>query len=304
MKFHLNPIVKKDLQVTARSMRLSWGLFAYEAVLTMAFLGVLQIIQVEGNSVYNSGNIYSYLIYLFPVLAISQVGIVALVAPIITAASISGEKERQTFDIMLTTCMSPFSIVLGKVTSAVLHILFYVAGSLPIMALSFVVGGMSWMNLLYFILAITLFATFSGSIGIFCSSICRKSIASVILSFVLYFVVYVLSFFPMLIRLMLGLNSGKDYAGESLLFLLFNPMVFFEEFFMQLMTGTSVFAEAGFSTREVGVLTYTLAHGKTWMFVSAACILLLSVLFMLAAAWKVNPMHSSSGRRRTKKKVG
>lgn len=304
MKFHLNPIVKKDLQVTSRSMRLSWGLFGYEAVLTLAFLGVLQIIQVEGISSYSGGNLYSYLIYLFPVLAVSQVGIVALVAPIITASSISGEKERQTFDIMLTTCMSPFSIVLGKVTSAVLHILFYVAGSLPIMALSFVVGGMSWMYLLYFILAITLFATFSGSIGIFCSSVCRKSIASVILSFVLYFIVYAMSFLPLVVRLLLGLNTGKEYAGETMLFLLFNPMVFFEEFFMQIMTGTSVFADADFSRKEVGILTYSLAQGKVWMFVSAACILLLSLLFMLAAAWKVNPMHSSSGRRRVKKKVG
>ena len=38
MKMRWNPIVKKDLQVSARSMRISWGVFAYEAVLTMAFL--------------------------------------------------------------------------------------------------------------------------------------------------------------------------------------------------------------------------------------------------------------------------
>ena len=30
-----NPIVKKDLQVTARSMRLSWGLFAYDVILVL-----------------------------------------------------------------------------------------------------------------------------------------------------------------------------------------------------------------------------------------------------------------------------
>lgn len=307
MKFHLNPIVKKDLQVTSRSMRLSWGLFGYEAVLTLAFLGVMLIIQAEGNSVYGGSNLYSYLIYLFPVLAVSQVGIVALITPIITASSISGEKERQTFDIMLTTCMSPFSIVLGKVISAVLHILFYVAGSLPIMALSFVVGGMSWMNLLYFILAITLFATFSGSIGIYCSSVCRKSITSVILSFVFYFVIYGMSFLLTLVDMLIrwqGSSGGQYYAGEAMLFLLFNPIVFFEEFFMQLMTGGSLMAEADFSLKDVGVVTYALAHGKAWMFVSAACILLMSLLFMLAAAWNVNPMHSGSGRRRVKKKVG
>ena len=45
MKIRWNPIVKKDLQVTARSMRFSWGVFAYEGVLMLAFLLALAIIQ-------------------------------------------------------------------------------------------------------------------------------------------------------------------------------------------------------------------------------------------------------------------
>ena len=52
MKMRLNPIVKKDLQVAARSMRISWGLFAYEAVLTLAFLLGLLIIQEETSYFY------------------------------------------------------------------------------------------------------------------------------------------------------------------------------------------------------------------------------------------------------------
>lgn len=303
MKICLNPIVKKDLQVTARSMRLSWGLFAYEAMLTLAFLLSLAVIQANSESIYSSGNIYGSMVYLFPVLAIVQVCIVALIVPIITASSISGEKERQTFDIMLTTCMSPFSIVLGKVISSVLHILFYVAGSLPIMALSFVVGGMSWSNLFYFLLTIILLSVFSGSIGIFCSSFCRKSIVAVVMSFVFYFLIYGMSFLPLLVKLII---SDGENAGEAMLFLLFNPMVFYEEFFLQIMTGESLLGpeDYAFTKSDVGLLTYYLAHGRSWMFVSAACILILSVLFMLAAAWKVNPMHSSSGRRRGRKKVG
>lgn len=300
MKIRWNPIVKKDLQVAARSMRLCWGLFAYEAVLTMMFLLALLMIQDSADNIYSDGNIYSSLVYLFPVLAVAQVCIVALTVPILTASSISGEKERQTFDIMLTTCMSPFSIVLGKVFSAVLRILFFVAASTPIMALSFVVGGMSWINLFYFLLTIILLSIFAGSIGIFCSSVCRKSISAVILSFVIYFVINVLSFVPLILRAAWGSNS----AGESLLVLLFNPIVFFEEFFMQMMTGDSLLGGSGyiFTRRDVGFVSYHLARGKTWMFVSAACILLLSLLFMLAAAWKVNPLHSSPGRKRVKKK--
>lgn len=291
MKMRLNPIVKKDLQVTARSMRISWGLFAYEAILTLTFLLAMVVIQEESGSVYNTENAYGYFVYLFPVLAVVQVLIVGLTVPVITASSISGEKERQTFDIMLTTCMSPFSIVFGKVVSAVVRIMFFVIASTPIMALSFVVGGMSWLNLFYFLLAIIMLSLLSGSIGIFCSSICRKSISAVILSFVFYFVINIMTFIPLLIASIWG--RGK--MGESMLVLLINPIMFFEEFFMQMMTGESVFG--GNLTRNyVGFVTYHLAHGKVWMFTSAGCILLLAFLFMAAAAWIINPMHSSGGK--------
>lgn len=302
MRFRWNPIIKKDLQVASRSMRLSWGLFAYEGVLTLVFLLALMIIQ-EQNSYMYGGNVYSDLVSLFPSLAVSQLCIIALIMPILTASSISGEKERQTFDIMLTTCMSPFSIVLGKVFSAVLRILFYVVASIPVMALAFVVGGMSWTNLFYFLLVTILLSLLSGSIGIFCSSICRKSISAVVLSFVFYFVVYFLTFIPVIVRAFLSLRDPDASAGESMLILLFNPFVFFEEFFAWILTGESLLGpESGhaFEQTDVGFLTYYLTQGRTWLFVSAACLLLLSLLFMLAAAWMVDPMHSVSRKKREK----
>ncbi len=262
MRVHINPIVKKDLQVTARSMRFCWGVFAYEVVLVLAFLLAMAFIQSQSNSIYSDNNIYSYFIVLFPVLAIAQVCIVALTVPIITASSISGERERQTFDIMLTTCMSPFSIVVGKVISAVIRILFFVVAGMPIMALSFIAGGLGWSSLFYFVLTIVLLSVLSGSIGILCSALCRKSITAVILSFAFYFVIYFMTFVPMILKYVW--TKGKS-AGESMLFLLANPFVFFEEFFMQIMRGESLFGTAGsnFSRQEVGFLTYHLSQGKT-----------------------------------------
>lgn len=300
MRIKLNPIVKKDLKVSARSMRFSWSLFAYEAILTLAFLLVLVVIQEDSQSFYSSSNVYSDLVPLFPVIAIVQLCIVALIVPIITASSISGEKERQTFDIMLTTCMSPLAIVMGKVISAVLRILLFVIGSLPIMALSFVVGGMKWSNLVYYVLAITLLSIISGSIGILCSAFSNKSITAVILSFCVYFGIYGLTFIPFLIKLF---STNGNRAGESLLFLLFNPGVFFEEFFMHMLTDeNAIFSNTPFPRKSIGAISYFLMQGKRWMFASAICILLLSFGFMLLAAWKVNPMHSSKGKRRKKKK--
>ena len=226
MRIQLNPIVKKDLQVTARSMRFSWGLFAYEAVVAVAFLLGLNSIQSNIDSYYGEGNVYQDLMNLFPTLAIAQVCIVALIVPVMTASSISGEKERQTFDLMMTTCMSPLSIVFGKVSSAVLHVLFYVMGSLPVMALSFVMGGLSWSVLFYFVLAVILLSVFAGSIGILCSSLCKRSISAVILSFVMYFVLNILTISPLLVHIIWYWH--EENMGECLLPLLFNPFVFLD----------------------------------------------------------------------------
>lgn len=294
----LNPIIKKDLQVSSRSMKLGWGVFGYEAILTLTFLLAMLVIKQESLYLYGSGNIYNSLVYLFPVIAISQVCIIAFITPIITASSISGEKERQTFDVMLTTCMSPFSIVFGKVISAVLRILFYVVASLPIMALSFVVGGLSWGTLLLFVIAVLILAVFSGSIGILCSALCRKSISAVILSYVIYGIIYGGTFIPLFLRLLSGVNNG----GEALIPLLINPGAFFEEFFMLVMTGDSLFTGNTFSKTDVGFVTYALIQSHLWIFVSGLAIVCLSFLFMLIAAYKVNPMNSGGGPKPDKKK--
>ncbi|MDE6518014.1 MAG: hypothetical protein K2L18_09235, partial [Acetatifactor sp.] len=139
---YLNPIVKKDVRVQARSMKICWGVFAYELILALVFFLAMSIIQ--GNSRYSTDNIYSAMVWLYPVLAVTQLMILGLVVPVKTASSISGERERQTFDIMMTTSMTPFSVIVGKVMTAIVQSMFYVVASMPVMALSFIIGGMSW----------------------------------------------------------------------------------------------------------------------------------------------------------------
>ena len=54
----------------------------------------------------------SAMVWLYVVLAAVQMGLVLLTAPAVAAGSISGERERQTLDLLLVTKMSPLSIVL------------------------------------------------------------------------------------------------------------------------------------------------------------------------------------------------
>ena len=66
-----------------------------------------------------------------------------LIMPAMTAGSISGERERQTLDLMLTTCMTPADIVLGKLEAALGTMFLMVVSSLPILAMVFVYGGVT-----------------------------------------------------------------------------------------------------------------------------------------------------------------
>ena len=191
MNMRLNPIVKKDVKVQSRSMRICWGVFVYEAILALVFFLTMLSIQ-EGNR-YSVTNIYSQMVWLYPVLAVTQIVILGLVVPIRTASSISGEKERQTFDIMMTTSMTPFSIVWGKVMTAVVQSMLYVAASMPVMALPFVIGGMPWSALFWFLAITLLLSFFAASIGILCSSFCRKTVSAVIFSYGFYFLFFVAS---------------------------------------------------------------------------------------------------------------
>ncbi len=63
------------------------------------------------------------------------------IMPALTAGSISGERERQTLDILLTTTMKPSEIIWGKLLSSFSTMFLMVVSSFPLLAVSFVYGG-------------------------------------------------------------------------------------------------------------------------------------------------------------------
>lgn len=299
----LNPIVKKDVRVQARSMKICWGVFAYELILALVFFFAMMIIQQESR--YSTNNIYSSMVWLYPVLAVTQIVILAVVVPVRTASSISGEKERQTFDIMMTTGMTPFSVVLGKVTTAIVQSMFFVTASMPIMALSFIIGGMSWSYLFWFLVIALLVSVFSASIGILCSSLCKKSISAVIMTYGFYLIFCLATLMPYLIYVIVEESrymGGQTYNGfgENLfLFLMLNPIVYVAEFFAQIMAGESM-VKSFLDLTNTGhgmSLAYQAAKGYGWMIFSTILFAAVSLLFLWLAARHINPLGGHKGKK-------
>ena len=291
----LNPIVKKDVKVQSRSMKICWGVFAYELILALVFFFAIMIIQQESR--YSLDNIYSSMVWLYPVLAVTQLVILGVVVPVRTASSISGEKERQTFDIMMTTSMTPFSIITGKVTTAIVQSMFFVLASMPVMALSFIIGGMSWAYLFWFVGIALLVSFFAASIGILCSALCKKSISAVIMSYGFYLIFFIATVVPYLIYEILGINrymsanttQSNDIRGWLCLFLLLNPIMYIMDFFAHVMVGESLAASMMDSLQSQGVLKFV-ASGYVWLIVSTILFLAVSFLFLYLAAKRINPV--------------
>lgn len=305
----LNPIVKKDVKVQARSMKICWGVFAYELILALVFF--LAILVIRQDSYYSTDNIYSSMVWLYPVLAVTQFIILGIVVPVRTAASISGERERQTFDIMMTTGMTPFSVVMGKVATAIIQSMLFVVASMPVMALPFIIGGMSWGYLFAFLGLALLISLFSASIGILCSSLCRKSISAVIMSYGFYLIFFIGTFLPYFLYMIVDEyryynNAGyvQTYAEDNLLlFLLLNPVIYLLEFFSQVMTGDSFMGSIVHMTtgRMSGGPIQFVANKNVWMIVSTVLFVAVSFFFLWMAAKRIDPMRRHAKREKKAK---
>ena len=272
----INPIVKKDLRVLSRSMKIAWGLFAYEAVLLIAFIFAIWII-FEEFSGYGYSADYQAFVVMFPVISVLEFGIIALLMPIMTATAVSGEKERQTFDILLTTVMTPRAIIRGKVASAVIRVMVFMVGSIPLMALSFTLGGLSWINLFITMIAFLIFAILTGSLGIFASTLTTKSITGIILTYVFYFVYANASFVPTLIILF---ASGFSSSSSVSFLLLLNPVSAITQMFALMLGGNDLFG-AGMSSSITGWV---------WVALSGASMIGFSILFQELAARRIDPL--------------
>lgn len=304
---YLNPIIKKDVKVQARSMKICWGVFAYELILALVFFLAMSVIQ--GESRYSSSNVYSAMVWLYPVLAVTQLIILGLVVPVRTASAISGEKERQTFDIMMTTGMSPFSVIMGKVMTAIVQGMFFVVASMPVMALSFIIGGMSWAYLFWFLGIAFLVSLFAASIGILCSSLCKKSISAVIMSYVFYLLFFLGTTVPLIIygivvaNLEYSLGSVpqflESYGANIYLLTLLNPAVYLVEFFARIMAGRSVVSNmvsllSSMGTQNKGPIVL-LTTGYWWLIFATILFVGISFLFLWIASKRINPIK---GKRR------
>ena len=111
-----NPVYSREMKVSARSPRFPLILSLFNGILCLAALINMYsvVLRVRTNATIQ----YSSFMDIYEFVTAIEFILLMFIVPAVTAASISGERERQTLDLMLTTQMTAAQIVTGKLMGA------------------------------------------------------------------------------------------------------------------------------------------------------------------------------------------
>lgn len=296
-----NPVYKRELTVSSRSLRMTAILLVFNSILAVAAL--FNMYSVVEQVKLTAEIQYSRFLELYIFVSSIEFLMLLFIMPALTASSISGERERQTLELMLTTTMSPKDIVLGKLWTSLTTMILLAVSALPVQSLVFVYGGITMMDMALLFVCHAIVAAFTGGIGMFCSSLFKRSTLATVCTYTIIVLLVAGTFAVNLFAYRMDLNEVNSYnyafnsamrqasSGGFLYLLLVNPAItFYAMINGQAGSGTlhSVFEQWFGATPENFVTTH-------WVGVSLVVQLLLASVLLFAAIYTVTPLRGKRG---------
>lgn len=203
-----NPVLIRELLVNLRSNRS----FIIELVY-VAFLGVVVYFAWPSASGDISTVGAGFSQRLFNLFFLGQFLLVSLVAPTFAAGSITGEKERKTYEMLLASPLEPSTILVGKLLSSLTYLILLIISSLPLMTLCFLLGGILISEIARAYLVLILAAGTFGLISVACSSFFGRTSSALVVSY--------LTILPLAIATLVVTQAGdaqlRDFVSIAIL---------------------------------------------------------------------------------------
>ena len=219
-----NPIVTKDGVSRMRSWRAPLAITLYLGVL--GGLGYIVFTISVLTQQYTRSVAAEVGTYVFLALAFIQIALISLFAPALAAGAISGERERQTFDVLLVSRVSAFGIVWGKLVASLAYLFLLILTALPLFAAVFLFGGIDFEQFLLTHLITVMTAVTIGSMSLFTSALFRRSLPATVTSYALAFAFLLgTAVAGLLLTWLVTLRPGAAASPNDLHLLLFgNPL--------------------------------------------------------------------------------
>jgi ABC-type transport system involved in multi-copper enzyme maturation permease subunit len=100
---------------------------------------------------------------------------VYIITPTLTAGAVSSEKDRQTYDLLITTLLSPWDIIIGKMLASLAYATLLVFATLPVAGIAFMFGGVSGIELVTAMVILLATVVLCSTIGMFWSVIASST---------------------------------------------------------------------------------------------------------------------------------
>ncbi len=176
-----NPVMQRELLVNLRMTRGFILLLVYQLLLgVVVYFAWPTTTRVDVSANSASTQETRELVDLF---FIGQYVLTSMMAPAFAAGSITGEKERKTYEMLLASPLKPSAIVLGKLFASLTPLAVLVFSSLPIVMLCLPLGGVHPYELLGAYLGLILSVITFGMISVASSAYFSRTSASLVVSY-------------------------------------------------------------------------------------------------------------------------
>ena len=213
--FRLNPVMLKELRGRMRGVRAFAVMTVYLGLMS-GFTLLLYL--VYGSFSRSSGSAAAGEIG--RVLFLGVVGIelllIIFIAPAFTAGAITGERERQTYDLLQTTLLATPSFVIGKLESALGYILLLLLSGIPLQSIAFLFGGVTEAELILSFVILMVTAVALGTVGIYFSAAMPRTLVASIRAYAV--ILGVMFVAPVLLSAVLDILNNLFFirAGSAL----------------------------------------------------------------------------------------
>ncbi|HKI34714.1 MAG TPA: ABC transporter permease subunit [Gemmataceae bacterium] len=160
----LGPIFNREWLTVPRRPRHYVNRAAYLGLLWVLGLTAWQM-TVGWTHTATLGDAARFGLLLFQIVAFVELTLLVFFAALAAVSTITLEKDRRTFLLLLLTDLRDHEIVLGKLFGSLLQIGTLVAGTIPVLALLLLLGGIAPSQLLQAVLVIAAAVLAAGSLG-------------------------------------------------------------------------------------------------------------------------------------------
>lgn len=184
----LGPIFLRELLILPRRTRHYVTRAVYLGSLWVLALTAWQAL-VGWQNAATLGDQARFSLLLFQVLTFVQLALVLFFPALSAASSITTEKDRRTFVLLLLTDLRNYEIVLGKLFGSLLQMLLLLAGAVPLLTMLLLLGGVDGWQVVEAVVIMLATAVASSSLGTLVAVWREKTFQTLALTF-LFLVLY------------------------------------------------------------------------------------------------------------------